>query len=179
MLWLITFMKENRRENFPSGKNFKYVLGIPLCGLLSTRALEFGLNWGRWDVSFLSEVVAQIWLGPLRGFWGCWETFIEFFFYIYINSFMPFLASEGCIWPLTASMTSEVMEADGSGQQPSAAKNSMKELIYWKKFLNNLKNPLASPIRFELQPQGIEVTASDRAKLLGAFEVGVPSSNIF
>ena len=24
MLWLITFMKENRRENFPSGKDYKY-----------------------------------------------------------------------------------------------------------------------------------------------------------
>ena len=25
------------------------------------------------------EAVAQIWLHPLRGFWGCWETFIFFY----------------------------------------------------------------------------------------------------
>ena len=31
-------------------------------------------------VSFLPEVVAQIWLDPLRVFWGCRETFIKYFF---------------------------------------------------------------------------------------------------
>ena len=31
-------------------------------------------------VSFLPEVVAQIWLDPLWGLWGCWETFIWYFF---------------------------------------------------------------------------------------------------
>ena len=30
----------------------------------------------------------------LIGYWGCWETFVEYFFQK-INSFMPFLASEG------------------------------------------------------------------------------------
>ena len=30
-------------------------------------------------VSLLPEVVTQIWLDPLRGFWGCWETFIKHF----------------------------------------------------------------------------------------------------
>ena len=58
-------------------------------------------------ITFFPEVVAQIWLDPIRGFWGCWKTFIKHFFQ-YINSFMPFLASEGCFWPLTASITLEV-----------------------------------------------------------------------
>ena len=31
-------------------------------------------------VSFLPEVVAQIWLDPSGGFWGCWATFIKKFF---------------------------------------------------------------------------------------------------
>ena len=31
-------------------------------------------------VSFLPEVVAQIWLDPLWGLWCCWETFIWYFF---------------------------------------------------------------------------------------------------
>ena len=30
---------------------------------------------------FLSDVVAQIWLDPLRSFWGCWETFIRYVFF--------------------------------------------------------------------------------------------------
>ena len=30
-------------------------------------------------VSFLPEVIAQIWLDPLKGFWGWWETFINNF----------------------------------------------------------------------------------------------------
>ena len=55
------------------------ILRIPLCGFFAS-TLEFGLNWGRWDVSILSEVVAQIWLDPLWGFWGCWETIINYFF---------------------------------------------------------------------------------------------------
>ena len=42
---------------------------------------------GRWDVFFLPEVVAQIWLDPLRDFWGCWTTFIQNFFRK-IHSFM-------------------------------------------------------------------------------------------
>ena len=50
------------------------------------------------------------------------------------------------------------MEAVGGQKHPSKAKNGMKELIYWKKylkkFLNNLKNPLEGPIIFELRPQG-------------------------
>ena len=48
-----------------------------------------------------------IWLDSLKGFWSCWEIFIKYFFQ-WINSFMSFLASKGCFWPLTASMTSEV-----------------------------------------------------------------------
>ena len=44
------------------------------------------------------------------------------------------------------------MEAVRGPKHPSEAKNGMEELIY-KKFLNNLKNPLAGPIRFELRPQ--------------------------
>ena len=31
-------------------------------------------------VSFLPEVLAKIWLDPLWGLWGCWETFIWYFF---------------------------------------------------------------------------------------------------
>ena len=31
-------------------------------------------------VSFLPEVVAQVWLDPLRGFWGFSATFIKNFF---------------------------------------------------------------------------------------------------
>ena len=58
-------------------------------------------------VTFLSDVITQIWLDPLRGFWGCWETLINNFFQL-VNSLMPILASEGCLWPLTASITSEV-----------------------------------------------------------------------
>ena len=42
------------------------------------------------------------------------------------------------------------MEAVKDQKHPSEAKNGMKELIYWKKFLNNLKNSLAGPIRCEL-----------------------------
>ena len=59
-------------------------LRIPLCWLLRrfTRPLGFGLNWGRGDVSFLYEVVAQIWLDKLRSFRGCWETFIKYLFLI-------------------------------------------------------------------------------------------------
>ena len=45
------------------------------------------------------------------------------------------------------------MEAVRGQKHPLEAKNGMRELIYWKKFLNNLQNPLAAPIRFELWPQ--------------------------
>ena len=47
------------------------------------------------------------------------------------------------------------METARGQKHPSEAKNGMKESIYGKKWklLNNLKNPLAGPIRFELQPQ--------------------------
>ena len=49
------------------------------------------------------------------------------------------------------------MEAARGLKHLSEAKKGTKELIYWKKylikFLNNLKNPLADPIRFELWPQ--------------------------
>ena len=58
-------------------------------------------------VSFYPDVVAQIWLDPSGGLWGCWATFITNFFQ-YNDSFMPFLASEVCFWPLVAFMRSEV-----------------------------------------------------------------------
>ena len=51
--------------------------------------------------------VFQIWLDLLRVFWGCRATFMKHFLQE-IKSFMPFLASEGCFWPLAASMRSEV-----------------------------------------------------------------------
>ena len=35
-------------------------------------------------------------------------TYVLKHFFQYINSFMPFLASEGCFWPLIASITPEV-----------------------------------------------------------------------
>ena len=58
-------------------------------------------------------------------------------------------------------LTSEVMEAVRGQKHPSEAKNIMKELIYWKKYLMKvsqqpqkpLSGPLAGPIRFELRPQ--------------------------
>ena len=31
-------------------------------------------------ITFYPEVVAQTWLDPLWGFWGCWATFIKNFF---------------------------------------------------------------------------------------------------
>ena len=55
-------------------------------------------------ISFYPEVVVQIWLDPLWGFLGCWATFIKKL----LNSFMPFLASEGCFLTLAATMRSEV-----------------------------------------------------------------------
>ena len=49
------------------------------------------------------------------------------------------------------------MEAVRGQKHPSEAKKGMKELIYEKSILqkppNNLKKPLAGPIRFELRPQ--------------------------
>ena len=48
------------------------------------------------------------------------------------------------------------MEAARGQKHPSEAKNGMKEFIeksfQWK-LLENLKNPVAGLIRFELQPQ--------------------------
>ena len=53
------------------------------------------------------------------------------------------------------------------------------------KLLNNLKNPLLGPIRFELQPQGKKLwflrpprspSCAERAERLGTREAGVPSS---
>ena len=32
-------------------------------------------------ITFYPEVVAQIWLDPVRGFWGCWEFFFKYFFH--------------------------------------------------------------------------------------------------
>ena len=68
------------------------LLGISLCGLL--RRFAHAMYIVTWEVAvtFLLEVVAQIWLDPLRASLGCWETFIKYFFW-WINSFMPFLAS--------------------------------------------------------------------------------------
>ena len=51
------------------------------------------------------EVIAQIWLDPLRAFWGRWTTFVKNFFQK-IYSFMLFWHSEEGFWPLTASITS-------------------------------------------------------------------------
>ena len=48
-------------------------------------------------ITFYPEVVAQIWLDLSGFFLGCWATFIKNFFQ-YIDSFRPFLASEGPPW---------------------------------------------------------------------------------
>ena len=53
-------------------------------------------------------------------------------------------------------LISNLIKAVRGQKHPLEAKNGMRELIYWKKFLinnNNLKNPLLGPIRFELWPQ--------------------------
>ena len=111
MCLLASCQTEESDQNLEFAILTKYTMYTrnPVPGLSrpTARTLGFELNWGHWDVSFLSEAVAQFWLDPLRGFWGCWKTFIKHFFQ-YINSFMPFLASEGCFWPLTASITLEV-----------------------------------------------------------------------
>jgi hypothetical protein len=44
------------------------------------------------------------------------------------------------------------MEAVRGQKHPSEAEKGMKK-VFDKSFLNNLKNPLSDPIRFELQPQ--------------------------
>jgi hypothetical protein len=80
------------------------VLGILFCGLL--RRFEVWA-WCCWDIAFLSEIVAQIWLDPLRRFL---RLLIFFFIKYYFDKstlsclFWP----DGCFWPLTASMISEV-----------------------------------------------------------------------
>ena len=72
-------------ENDCSKFYFFKALGIPLRRLLRrfAPALGYGLYWGCGDVSFLFEVVAQIWLNPVRGFWGRWSTW-QFDFIIQI-----------------------------------------------------------------------------------------------
>ena len=61
------------------------------------------------------------------------------------------------------------------------AKNGMKELIYWKKYLIKVfqqpQKPLVGPIRFELRPQGRKLgfLRPPRSQRLGAREAGVPS----
>ena len=45
--------------------------------------------------SFLSEVVAQIWLDPLRGFWGCWETLIKYVLFLINHLFHAFFGLRG------------------------------------------------------------------------------------
>ena len=62
---------------------------------------------GHWDVFFSPEIVVQIWLDPLRSFWGHWTTFTKNFLQK-IHSFMLFWPSYEGFWPLTASITSEV-----------------------------------------------------------------------
>ena len=58
--------------------------------------------WEHWPLSFLFEVLAQIWLDPLRGFWGCWTTFIKNLFQK-ICSFKLSNPLEEVFWPFLAS----------------------------------------------------------------------------
>ena len=95
-----------------------YVLEIKTFSLV----LEFEIWRCLWDelniecmlaevaglISCSSEVIAKIWLDPLRGFWDHWTTFINSYFQK-IYSFMPlFLPPEEDFWPLTASILSPV-----------------------------------------------------------------------
>ena len=58
---------------------FKGNLGVKFQVLQQQHSVRFMLLYsdfgGRWDLSFLSEVITQIWLDPLRVFWGYWTTF--------------------------------------------------------------------------------------------------------
>ena len=58
---------------------FKGNLGVKFQVLQQQHSVRFMLLYsdlgGRWDLSFLSEVITQIWLDPLRDFWGYWTTF--------------------------------------------------------------------------------------------------------
>ena len=78
MLWKILYWKLETNT---------FGLVSPIWDVLPAAATE--LRWccytdlllgGHWDVFFLPEVVAQIWLDPLGCFWGCWTPFIENFF---------------------------------------------------------------------------------------------------
>ena len=40
------------------------------------------LYWRFYNINFLPDVVAQIWLDPLRSFWGCLAAYIILFFEI-------------------------------------------------------------------------------------------------
>ena len=66
-------------------------------GVCQNQHASYSLNskcWrslGRWPLFFLPEIVAQIWLDPLRGFRGHWATFINNFFQK-IHFFMLFWA---------------------------------------------------------------------------------------
>ena len=81
------------------------------------------------------------------------------------------------------------MEAVRGQKHRWEAKKGMKELIYQKKylteFLNNLKNPLEDPIRFELWPHikkiqrpPVEVAAATAATAATAKRLRSPRSGI-
>ena len=66
-------------------------------------------------------------------------------------------------------LTSDLLKAARGQKHPSEAEIGMKESIHWKKYLKkvaqqpDLKNPLAGPIRFEIQPQIKKIHPSNQS----------------
>ena len=71
------------------------------------------------------------------------------------------------------------MEAGWGQKHPSEAKNGMKELIYWKKYLikvsNNLKNPFSWSNQIWATTSGQKVMIFDATQVTSAYTARVRS----